>query len=56
MEDCYQCLRPSILSPRSRCVNCEYRRAKANEEENEQLREELEALKEELQQLKSEGV
>lgn len=39
---CYECGRLAHeLSPRSRCVNCEHRRAVANEKENDQLRESL---------------
>lgn len=38
---CYECDRvvpAGELSPRSRCVTCEHRRAKFNERENEKLR------------------
>lgn len=37
--ECYECNRlKTALSPRSRCITCEYRRAQFNEEENESLR------------------
>lgn len=36
---CYQCDTPADkLSPRSRCVMCEYKRGNFNEQENETLR------------------
>lgn len=39
LTNCYECDAPvHELSPRSRCCNCEYRRAQFNEKENEQLR------------------
>ena len=39
MKTCYQCDMPAEkLSPRSRCVTCEYERANVNEDENEGLR------------------
>lgn len=42
---CYECLKPAIdLSPRSRCAECEWRRAIANEEENSKLRYEYSQL------------
>ena len=38
MTECYECeAEVHELSPRSRCVNCEYRRAKFNEKEVERL-------------------
>ncbi len=39
---CYQCgTRSEVLSPRSRCANCEHDRAEFNAAENDQLRNEL---------------
>jgi len=42
MPNCYCCDRQVAiqdeLSPRGRCVRCEYQRSKANEEENDELR------------------
>lgn len=38
VSDCYVCLTPNMqLSPRSRCVMCEYKRSIANEGEVEEL-------------------
>jgi cell division protein FtsB len=51
MTPCYQCLTPAPLSPRARCVTCEYRRSIANEQENEILYAEIDALKQEIQKL-----
>lgn len=53
--NCYVCNQVAQLSQRSRCVNCEYERAKANERENELLRIEIEALKQDIEQLKKEA-
>jgi hypothetical protein len=52
MTPCYQCLTPALLSPRSRCVTCEYKRSLANEQENELLHQEIEALKLDVEKLK----
>jgi hypothetical protein len=42
MKSCYECgAKVHELSPRSRCVHCEYRRALVNEELNDELREQL---------------
>jgi hypothetical protein len=42
---CYQCDEPTdLLSPRSRCANCEHKRAEFNANENDQLRNELVAV------------
>lgn len=36
---CYECEQPTlVLSSRSRCIKCEERRARFNEDENERLR------------------
>jgi hypothetical protein len=51
MTPCYQCLTPAPLSPRSRCVTCEYKRSVANEQENELLHQEIEALKLDVEKL-----
>ena len=41
---CYECNFETVhLSPRGRCLKCEYKRSLANEAENEKLREQLEA-------------
>ncbi len=53
--NCYTCDRVAELSQRSRCVTCEYERAKANERENELLRMEVEALHEDIDCLKLES-
>jgi hypothetical protein len=40
--ECYQCGEMvAELSPRSRCVMCEYNRAEFNEKENDTLRDKL---------------
>ena len=40
--ECYQCGKKVFeLSPRSRCVECEYHRAEFNAEENDVLRSKL---------------
>lgn len=45
MLRCYECDSPApALSSRSRCIACEEKRARANELENEQLREEVNKL------------
>ena len=45
MKECYQCgAKVHDLSPRYRCVICEYERAQFNEEENEILRGMVEIL------------
>lgn len=41
---CYVCETKAALSPRSRCVACEYKAAMFNENENEELREKIEEL------------
>lgn len=42
---CYECgTKVHEVSPRSRCCQCEYARSKANEQENDQLRERIEEL------------
>lgn len=39
MKECYECgSLTDKLSPRSRCVTCEHRRAEFNEEENRRVR------------------
>ena len=53
--NCYVCNQVAQLSQRSRCVNCEYERAKANERENELLRMEIEALQEDIDRIKLES-
>lgn len=43
MTNCYECgAHTKELSPRSRCVSCEHRRAIYNEEENYDLRMKIE--------------
>lgn len=43
MSNCYECgAHTKELSPRSRCVSCEHRRAIYNEEENYDLRMKIE--------------
>jgi hypothetical protein len=38
VSNCYVCLKPGMqLSPRGRCVKCEYERSIANEKEVEEL-------------------
>jgi len=44
---CYQCGGPGPLSPRSRCVVCEFNRAEFNAKENDELRAQLAELTEE---------
>lgn len=42
MKECYECGNlADKLSPRSRCVMCEHRRAEFNERENEEVRKEF---------------
>lgn len=41
---CYVCGAVAALSPRSRCVTCEYTRSVANEQENEELRKQITIL------------
>jgi len=49
MIECYECNNPAHkLSSRSRCVDCEHRRAIFNEKENEKLREQLAQAQAEL--------
>ena len=50
---CYECnKKTNELSPRSRCVECEYRRAKFNEKENYELRKVLAKVKGHLENIK----
>lgn len=47
MKECYQCgAEVHELSPRSRCVTCEYERAMYNETENDVLRGQVYTLEE----------
>lgn len=52
MKTCYVCdIKTSELSPRSRCVNCEYNRSISNENENEFLRSKVLNLQHEIERL-----
>lgn len=54
MTNCYECDREvDLLSPRSRCVVCEHRRAIFNEQQNEAARDSICLLEDDLQHVEN---